>query len=213
MGIEPGAMFMASIHDHARSFLEISPIHQRVTDGTSPILERVVERISAVYARRRRLTFEIVALRGGRRTIDKRIESILGCPESKTFRTFLNFEPAHATCGHPTLATRTSQLGQGRLGRLRIEGDTAAETETSIIQISRIALGADQTAAVDNLNDSGPAVVAEFVVVPGDRATATTATNGYLRRRGWRRFERLPAATVEGAVRRHSGHIVLGMAI
>jgi hypothetical protein len=40
-----------------------------------------------------------------------------------TFRTFLDLESAHFSRSHPTLATRTAELGQSRLRRLRIESN------------------------------------------------------------------------------------------
>jgi hypothetical protein len=114
---------------------------------------------------------------------------------------------------HPTLATRTSQLGERRPGRQRIECNTTTQAETGVIQISGITLWTDQTAAVDELNDSRSTVVAEFVVVLCDRATAATSTNRRIRRQRRRGYEGLATAAIEGTSRRHSGDVVLGMTI
>ena len=206
-------MLMASIDDHARSLLEISPIHQRIADRTPPILDRIVERIASIDTRRGRFSFQIAISRRRRRSIDESIESILGRPEPETFRTFLNFEATHFARGHPALTARASQLRQSRLRRLWIERHAASKTETRIIQVSRVTLWTDQAAAINDLDDSRSAVVAELVLVLRDRAAGTTSANRCISRLRRRCFERLATTTIERAIRHHPGHIVLGMTI
>ena len=122
--IEPGAMLMAPIDDHARSLLKISSDHESIAGRTAPILDGSVERIATIDAGRWRLSSEIAVTCRRCRAINERIEAILGCPQPVTFRTFLDLESAHFSRSHPTLATRTAQLGQSRLQRLRIERDS-----------------------------------------------------------------------------------------
>lgn len=211
--IEPGAMLMTPIDDHARSLLKIPSDHESIAGRTAPILDGSVERIATIDAGRCRFSSKISVTCRRCRAINERIEAILGCPQPMTFRTFLDLESAHFSRGHPTLATRTAQLGQSRLWRLRIECNPATKTESRVVQISRIALWTDQAAAINDLDDSGSAVVTELIFGPGNRATSATSADRRIGRRGRRRFERLATATIEYACRCHSGNIVLGMTI
>lgn len=96
---------------------------------------------------------------------------------------------------------------------MRIESNAAAKTETRVIEISRIAFWTDEATPINNLNDSGSAVVAELVPVLCDRAAAATSTNRRVRRDRRRRVERLPATAIELASDHRFADVVLSMTI
>jgi hypothetical protein len=213
VGIEPCAMLMASIDDDTGAPLEISPVHQRIADRTAPILDRASGRISTIDPRCNDLLLDIVISCSRGSAVDERVETIFGCPESMAFRAFVDFETADLTRAHPALTAGALQFRQRRSRRLRIKGNATSQTETRIIQIARIALWADQTAAINDLNDPRSAIIAVLILVLGDRATAAAPTNRCIGRDRRRRLERRSTATIEGAFLHHLADIVLGVTI
>ena len=94
---------------------------------------------------------------------------------------------------------------------MRIKGDPAAETESRVVEVPRIAFGTDQAAAIDDLYDGRAAIVAELALVLGDGAAASaTPDHGIVRFRSFGR-EADPAAAIECAVRGQTGDVILGM--
>ncbi len=204
---------MASIDDDARPFLEISSDHQCVADRTTPIFDCAFSRIAAVDPRRRRLGVRFPVSRRGSCSIDEQAEAILRCPESEAFRTLVDFETTHFARNHPTLTTWTAKFCHHGWGRFGIERHPTTQTESGIIQISRVAFGADQATAIDCGDDARPAIGAQFYVGPGDRTTSRTSTEEGIGRLWWRRVERRTTTTIKRSIRHHRADVELRMTI
>ncbi len=94
-----------------------------------------------------------------------------------------------------------------------IERHPTTQTESGIIQISRVAFGADQAAAIDYGDDARPAIGALFYVGGGDRTTSGTSTEKGIGRLWWRRVERRTTTTIKRSIRHHRADVELRMTI
>ena len=213
VGIEPGSVLMTLIDDHARTLSKVATPHLCIAFRAAPVFDLASRGIPALDTWRGRVTGGQFLAHELCCPIDERVEPIPWCPESVTFLAFLNLEATDDARCHTAITARASELGLLWLDRFGFEADSTSEAEPRIIRVARKTLWADQASAIADVDDGGTAVAAVLVLFLGQGPACATALNrrvGALQRHD---PQLGTAATIELAVRRHFGDIVLRMTV
>ena len=203
MCIEPGAMQVTHVDDHARSLAEVFAPHEVVARRTSAIFDAGLGRVVSFEARHSIFTALGAILCYVGSAIDQARKDFVRRPQSVAFRAFLNNKTTDFAHAHPALAAGAPQFRGIGNGRTRFEARATGETESRVIEIAGHALGADQSTAMCSANDLG-ATIAAVIVLPSRNRTTGAATQDRrlndLRRTG---LKRRATATFKGGAFDH----------